>query len=83
MPIDEIAGGFLRVAGKFIVELFIQIFLEFLLRGPGYLITKITSRTDPDIEDWRVTAYGLLFWAVIVGIIYYLNHYLSAGANNA
>lgn len=83
MPIDEIAGGFLRILGRFITEFFIQLVFELLIKGPGYVITKLVSKSEPDVEGWRVAVCGILFWIALFGAVYLLHHNIGGSADTA
>jgi hypothetical protein len=64
MPIGEIAmellGGTIRVVSHIVIE----IVLEILIRGPGYLICRMLRKgIDPE-SGWVVLA-GVMFWMLM------------------
>ncbi|QSX40484.1 hypothetical protein [Shewanella cyperi] len=77
MPIGEIAGellgGVFRILGHFLIE----IVLEVLIKGLGYLICRPFSKSiSPD--GILVIVVGLLAWAAIgVGILITFSHFHS------
>ena len=73
--LDEVVGGLFRVVGRFILEIFIDIVLELMIKAPGYWVVSLVSLVslhDPDPDGWRVTVVGLVIWAAIGFIIYTL-----------
>ncbi len=58
MPLGEIAG-----------HLLIEVVLEFLIKGPGFLIARL-FKPDIDPESRWSIALGLAFWAVLGGLGY-------------
>ena len=66
MPLGEIAG-----------HLLIEVVLEILIKGPGFLIARMLK---PDIDPeskWSIVL-GVLFWGVLGGLGYGLYTYLAA-----
>jgi hypothetical protein len=53
-------AGAVRVAAHIVIE----IVLEILIRGPGYLICRML-RKDIDAESGWVTLAGLLLWILV------------------
>jgi len=77
MPLEAIGEGIIRGTIRFFTYLFIDIVLDILIRGPGYLIMKWVFRTYPDPDSFRVLIVGMLFW-ILIGIGgYSLNYHLS------
>jgi|GraSoi2013_100cm_1033763.scaffolds.fasta_scaffold496267_2 hypothetical protein len=79
MPLGEIAGeviaGILRVIGQFVLELV----LEILIKGPGYVIVRaLRRRKDIDPEGAVVILVGILFWVVLVVGGYVAYRYVAA-----
>lgn len=63
--IVEVAGGVLRFIGYVLLE---GVF-EVLIKGVGYLICRPFKRNvDPD--GALVVVAGLVFWAVVGGVVY-------------
>jgi hypothetical protein len=55
---QEIAEAILRVVGELVIEV--------IIKGPGYLIVRISrpkDKTDPD--GCLVTLVGLAFWCAV------------------
>ena len=70
MPIDELAGGFLRILARLIGYFIIEIILELLIRGPGYILLKFISgntRKQVEPDGIPVLLVGILFWVVAFG----------------
>lgn len=69
MPIAEIAGDLLAVIGRFVGRVFVEIVIEILIKGCGYLICRpFNKNIDPD--GWVVTVVGLGIWALVGGVVY-------------
>lgn len=68
--IAEVAGGVLRVVGRVLAEVFINLGGEVAIQGVGYMICKPFK---PDVKPggWLVAVVGLAFW-VAVGALAYL-----------
>jgi len=64
MPIGEVAVELLGGAVRVVVHVFIEIVLEILIRGPGYLICRMLHK-DIDTESGWVILAGLLLWAFV------------------
>lgn len=81
MPLGDIAAGLLEGTWRFIVEIFLQVVLELLLKGPGYLILRyVFLRDDKDIDPDGVLVVflGVLFWLILSCIGYFTYRYLSS-----
>ena len=58
MPVGEVVGHVL-----------VEIVLEFFIKGPGFVIARmIRPNVDPD-GAWSIIT-GLLFWALLGGLVY-------------
>jgi hypothetical protein len=80
MPLGDIAGEVLGGIFRLLGELFMQIVVELLVKGPGSLICRLFRR-DANPDGGLVVFVGLLFWAVVAGAIYAACSYFgSAGA---
>ena len=66
--LGEIVVGFFQIIGKFFIEVFLEIVLEILIKGPGYFILRKISKAPQDIDGFKVIFLGLLFW-IAVGTI--------------
>ncbi len=73
MPLGDIAAGLLGFIGRLLGQLVIELMLEIVIKGPGYLLARSwrrgTSPVDPD--GWLVILLGILFWG-LVGLAVYL-----------
>lgn len=68
MPLGDIAVGFFEIVGRFIGQLFIEIILEVLIKGPGYIIVRMftsPSKKDIDTDGVLVLFSGVIFWVII------------------
>jgi hypothetical protein len=55
--------------GDVVGEIFLQVVIDLLVKGPGFLIVRIfKADADPD-GAWSIAA-GLAFWAVLGGSAY-------------
>jgi len=65
MPLGDIAGGLIGGALRLIAQFFLEIILEIVIRGPGYLICRLFRKgIDPD-SGWVAVA-GIVFWVTLV-----------------
>ncbi len=77
MPLDDLAEGFLRGLFRFLVNIFVEVVIEILIKGPGYFIVKSCSHRAPDSDSLRVVLVGVLFW-ILVGLgCFSLYHHLA------
>ena len=68
MPIGDIAAGILEVIGRFLLDIFLQVVVEILIRGPGIMIMKLLvpgGREDFDPDGIFVIVIGVMFWVVL------------------
>lgn len=71
MPLGEIAGEVITPIFKFIARIFLEIFVELLVRGLGYLICRpFSKKIEPD--DFLVLLVGLVSWGLIIGLISFI-----------
>ena len=73
MPLGDIAAGVFEVLGKFVGQIFIEIILELLIKGPGYLILKILKRShagEVDPDSGIVIITGITFWILLGGLVF-------------
>jgi len=71
MPLGEIAGEIVGGLFRFVVHFFVEIVLEVLIKGPGYIICRQFSKNvNPD--GLAVVFVGFIFWAAIGGCGYAL-----------
>jgi hypothetical protein len=64
MPVGEIASEFLGGALRLIGNLLLEVVLEFLIRGPGYLLCK-PFKKDVDPEGGLAAFVGIVFWVIV------------------
>jgi hypothetical protein len=77
MVFEAIGEGIIRGTIRFFTYILIEIILDVLIRGPGYLIMKWVFRASVDSESFRVLIVGMLFW-ILIGIGgYSLNYHLG------
>ncbi len=77
MPLGAIAEGTVRGTIRFFTYILIDIAIDTLIRGPGYLIMKWAFKTSADSDSFRVLIVGMLFWGLIGIGVYSLNHHLG------
>lgn len=64
MPLGEIASGVLGGALRVVGDFFLEVVLEFLIRGPGYWLCK-PFKKDVDPDGGLVLLVGGAFWAIV------------------
>jgi len=72
MPIEEVAESLIKFLGRLLLYFFLEIIIELLIKGPGYFLTKIFLKNKPDIDGWITILFGLLFWVVVGGLVYFV-----------
>ncbi|OGU19662.1 MAG: hypothetical protein A2580_01110 [Hydrogenophilales bacterium RIFOXYD1_FULL_62_11] len=76
MPIGDVAGellgGVLRVFGNIVLD----VLLEVLIRGPGYLICRIFKKDINSEGGWVIVA-GMAFWVFVAVGGFYMYAYFS------
>ena len=73
--LGEVLGGLLRLVGSFLLD----IVLEVLVKGPGYLLARsFKPRVNPD--GALSMCVGLIFWVAVGGAGYWLYRHLTASA---
>jgi hypothetical protein len=80
MSVDDPGDGLGRLAGRVFGWFFEQLIVDFLLRGPGYLLVKLfrgANAKRPDPESFQVAVIGLLFWMVLCVLGYFAIALLS------
>lgn len=63
--IGEALGSVLRFLGRLLME----VVVEFLIRGTGYLLCRLFRRS-PDLEDPVVLFIGMAFWVLVATSAY-------------
>lgn len=75
--IEDVVEGVFRILGRFIGQVFIEIILELLIKGPGYFIARTFKKCDPDGVIVVVT--GILFWVVVSLGVYSIYSSIEGG----
>lgn len=70
MPLGEVAGEVVSGLARLIAHIFLDVVLEILIKGPGYVICRPFSRSV-DVDGVMVFIAGLLFWLVVGAVGYY------------
>ncbi len=50
----------------------VEVFFQYAVKLPGYLILKKVFKSDAQIDSWRAGFTGLIFWLAIVYIAYFI-----------
>ena len=67
--IGELIESVVMPVLRFLGHIFFEIFVEFSIQGPGYLICRLFSKkVQPD--DMIVYIVGFIFWIVVLAVIY-------------
>ena len=77
MPIGDAAGEFLGGVLRVIGNIVLEVVLEILIRGPGYLICRI-FRNDINPDGGWVIVVGVAFWILVAASGFYADSYFSA-----
>lgn len=64
MPVEELAAGLLSAVLRVIGAIFVDVVLEIVIRGPGYLICRAFNK-NIDADGALVMGVGLAFWIVL------------------
>lgn len=80
--IEDVIGGVFKALARFVSQLFLEIFFELLLKGPGYFIVKKLTKRDPSSDGFPVIITGIVFWAVL-GFGAYVIYSNIGGSGNA
>jgi hypothetical protein len=63
---------------QLIAEVVSFLMLEYLIRGPGYLICRLfVKKSDLSIEHGKVLMIGFAFWVCLIAAIYAGYTYLT------
>lgn len=77
--VEDIVGGVFKFFGRFVAQIFIEVILELIIKGPGYFLTKLLYKREPDVDGFAVVALGLVFWLIVAGGCYSI--FVGFGAN--
>ena len=80
MPLGDIAAGLLEFTWRLVIEIFVQIILELLIKGPGYLILRYVFLKDDaniDEDEALVLFLGVLFWLTLGFLGYFIYSHFS------
>ena len=73
---EEVAAGIFKFIGRAIVQIFIELILELLIKGPGYLIIKFFSKiNEKDPTENKTVIIGLIFWCFVGSTTYLVFKY--------
>lgn len=67
MPIDELGSGFLAAVFRFLGWIFVDVIIEILIKGLGYLICRPFKKVD--IDSFIAVIVGLLAWAALIALV--------------
>jgi hypothetical protein len=77
MPLGEIASEVLGGLLRLVAQIFLEVVVEILIKGPGYVVCRFFSKNaDPDGVSVIVT--GILFWSLSGSVGYVLFKHISA-----
>ncbi len=80
MPIEELAEGLFKFLGKFLLQFVVEVVLEILIKGPGYLLTRLFLKKNTDGDGWVTIIVGILFWIVVSVSGYFIYTNLGSGS---
>ena len=79
MPVGEIAGELLSFLGRILMQFFVEIVFEILVKGVGFLIVRPFNRNiNPDSA--LVIVVGIMFWLSLIGGLWIGYQGIPAGA---
>ena len=67
MPLGDIAGETLGGIFRFVARLLVEVVVEILIQGTGYLILR-TARPKSEPGETACTVAGMAFWAVVIAL---------------
>jgi len=69
---EEVVAGIFKFIGRAIVQVFVELIFELLIKGPGYIIVMLFSiNKEKEPTENQSLIVGIIFWSVI-GICVYL-----------
>lgn len=71
--IEDVFEGLFKIIGRLIGYIIIEIVFELVIKIPGYYITKVFSKNNPDPDGLMIILVGFLFWAIIVAGVYHIS----------
>lgn len=71
MPLGDIAGEALGGVFRFIARLLFEVVVEWLIQGAGHVILR-TVRPKSEPGETASTLVGLVFWAVVIVLGWFL-----------
>jgi hypothetical protein len=71
MPIGDIAGEALGGVFRFVGRLLFEVVVEVLIQGTGHVILR-TVRSKSEPGETACTLVGLLFWATVIVLGWFL-----------
>jgi len=61
MPLGDIAAGLFEI----IVRLIVEVLLEIIVKGPGYVLVRISKGKEAEPDGALVITLGVTFWLLI------------------
>ncbi len=68
MPIDEIGSGLIGAILRFFGWLLLDVIVEVLIKGFGYLLCRPFKKVDPD--GFAALFVGILTWVIIIVAVF-------------
>lgn len=73
---EDVVGGIFKFIGRAIGQIFIELILELLIKGPSYLIIKFFSKNnEKEPTENKLIIIGLLFWCFVGSCAYLVFKY--------
>ena len=73
---EEVALGIIKIIGRILFFVFVELSLDILLKGPGHLIVKLFSRNkEKEPTENQSLIVGIIFWALISVIVFLVFRY--------
>ncbi|MDH5179556.1 MAG: hypothetical protein OEZ39_11920 [Gammaproteobacteria bacterium] len=71
MPLDDIGEGLVKAIFRFIWFVLIDIGLDILIKGPGYLLLMYRYRnSDEEPGEVSCILIGIVFWLIVATLAY-------------
>ena len=73
---EDVVVGIFKFIGRAIGQIFIELILELLIKGPGYLIIKYFSKSnEKESTENKLVIAGIIFWCFVGGCVYLVFKY--------
>ena len=79
--IEDVVEGIFRALGRFIGQMFLEVIFEVLLKGPGYFLSKLFTKDNPDPDGFVVIITGIVFWFVVGFGVYSIYSNIGGGGS--